>query len=198
MPALVPVEITSDLKRRATIVLFPTCAACKGWSHGDRASAAAVAFDLTVTGTLRRCSEFLSCCGDDDPDSERRHGLDRRWPHRHASRQTKPGSYSSGDSEPRSARWRSLHLPKTPRRSAQDPRHEAIGISRQVNRPSASAGAVSSSAAVSCNPRARDFAHETIRVIDEAIDLRRWRTACDLEADAPVRIMQQQRHKLHR
>jgi hypothetical protein len=29
---------------------------------------AAVAFALTVTWTLRRCSEFLSCCGDDDPD----------------------------------------------------------------------------------------------------------------------------------
>ncbi|MET4038178.1 transposase [Bradyrhizobium sp. RT4a] len=58
--------------------------------------------------------------------------------------------------------------------------------------------ALSSSAAVSCNPRARNFAHETVRVMDEAIDLSRWRTACDLEADAPVRIMQQQRHKLHR
>ncbi|MDE5465915.1 IS66 family insertion sequence element accessory protein TnpB [Bradyrhizobium sp. CSS354] len=37
--------------------------------------AAAVAFELAVTGALRRCSEFLSCCGDDDPDSERRQGL---------------------------------------------------------------------------------------------------------------------------
>jgi hypothetical protein len=36
---------------------------------------------VTGTWTLRRCSEFLSSCGDDDPDSERRQGLDRHWPH---------------------------------------------------------------------------------------------------------------------
>ncbi|MET4608727.1 hypothetical protein ABIB90_008235 [Bradyrhizobium sp. JR4.1] len=95
-------------------------------------SSAAVAFALTVAGTLRRCSDFLSCCGDDGPDSEPRQGLDRHWPHRHASA-CEPGSYIPGDSEARSARWRSLHLPGTSRRSGQDPRHDAIGISRQVH-----------------------------------------------------------------
>ncbi|WP_407121676.1 IS66 family insertion sequence element accessory protein TnpB [Bradyrhizobium sp. STM 3561] len=34
-------------------------------------------FALTVTWTLRRCSRFLSFRDGDDPDSERRQGLDR-------------------------------------------------------------------------------------------------------------------------
>ncbi|TWB47271.1 hypothetical protein FBZ94_12025 [Bradyrhizobium sacchari] len=102
VPALVPVEITpvaapisSDVPQPASP---PACAACR--LESSRSSlAAAVAFALTVTWTLRRCSKCLSCCGDDDPESERRQGLDSHWPHRHASRHAKPGSYSSGDSE---------------------------------------------------------------------------------------------------
>nr|WP_249789237.1 IS66 family insertion sequence element accessory protein TnpB [Bradyrhizobium sp. NBAIM02] len=117
--------------------------------------AAAVAFALTVTWTARPCSEYLSCCGDDDPDSERRQGLDRHWPHRHASRHAKPGSYGSRELEARSHAGE-LYIFRGRRGDlVKILWHDGLGMSLYAKRldrgkfiwPSASAGAVSISAA---------------------------------------------------
>src|SRR5205814_10613789 len=57
---------------------------------------------------------------DDDPDTERRQGLDLHWAHGHAPRHARPGFDGSRELEARSPCWRSLYLPRASGRSRQD------------------------------------------------------------------------------
>ena len=121
----------------------------------SKSSLAAVVFALTATWTLRLCSGFLSFWDGDDPDSERRQGLGRHWPHRHAPRDAKPGTCGPGEPEARSSccdlyifRGRRGDLVKILW-------HDGLGMSLYAKRldrgkfiwPSASDGAISISAA---------------------------------------------------
>ena len=66
-----------------------------------------------------------------------RSGMDRDGPHRHAARHAGSGASGSGAVEARSSCGRSLHLPRTPRRSRQNPlarRDRSVAL-RQAARP---------------------------------------------------------------
>src|SRR5208283_3893134 len=72
-----------------------------------------------------------------DPDAERGAGVDCDGPHRHASRHAGSGASGSGAVEARSARRRSLPLPRARGRSGEDPlarRRRAVAL-RQAARP---------------------------------------------------------------
>src|SRR5271154_3087619 len=70
--------------------------------------------------TPMRFGGFGACWANDDPDAERGSGVDCDGPHRHASRHAGSGASGSGAVEARSARRRSLPLPRAQGRPGED------------------------------------------------------------------------------